>query len=161
MIEERLAALEADRDIRDLKSRYLRACDAKDHATVRDCLTADAKINFEGFPPFDNREDFVTIYREFGCQPAVVDMHHGVNGSIRLTGPDRAEGSWSLYYHNINLAERSMTQLGIIYEDVYIRRDGRWWIAETTSIRQSVLTQSVDAAGQITVTGMSGLADAA
>ena len=156
MIEERIAALEADRDIRDLKSRYLRACDMKDHQTVRDCFTEDARIRFEGFPDFDNPDDFVAIYRQFGCQPGIFDMHHGANGAIRLTGPDRAEGVWSLYFHNINLAAQTLTQLGVRYEDTYVRSDGRWLIAESASFRQSVLVQSVDGEGRTTITEMTG-----
>ena len=156
MIEERIAALEADRDIRDLKSRYLRACDMKDHQTVRACFTEDARIRFEGFPDFDNPDDFVAIYRQFGCQPGVFDMHHGANGTIRLTAPDRAEGVWSLYFHNINLAAQTLTQLGVRYEDVYVCRDGRWLIAESASFRQSVLVQSVDGEGRTTITEMAG-----
>ena len=156
MIEERIAALEADRDIRDLKSRYLRACDMKDHQTVRDCFTEDARIRFEGFPDFDNPDDFVAIYRQFGCQPGIFDMHHGANGTIRLTAPDRAEGVWSLYFHNINLAAQTLTQLGVRYEDVYVRRDGRWLIAESASFRQSVLVQSVDGEGRTTIAEMTG-----
>lgn len=156
MIEERIAALEADRDIRDLKSRYLRACDMKDHQTVRDCFTEHARIRFEGFPDFDNPDDFVAIYRQFGCQPGIFDMHHGANGTIRLTAPDRAEGVWSLYFHNINLAAQTLTQLGVRYEDVYVRRDGRWLIAESASFRQSVLVQSVDGEGRTTIAEMTG-----
>ena len=156
MIEERIAALEADRDIRDLKSRYLRACDMKDHQTVRDCFTEDARIRFEGFPDFDNPDDFVAIYRQFGCQPGVFDMHHGANGTIRLTAPDRAEGVWSLYFHNINLAAQTLTQLGVRYEDTYVRSDGRWLIAESASFRQSVLVQSVDGEGRTTIAEMTG-----
>ena len=43
-IEERLQRLEDDRAIRDLKARYLRACDSKDPETVRDCLLPDGAV---------------------------------------------------------------------------------------------------------------------
>lgn len=153
-IEERLQRLEADRAIRDLKARYLRACDDKQPDMVRDCLLPDAAIRFEGFPPFNNREDFVEIYRQFGCVPGVFDIHHAANGVIDFSGSDRATGQWALTFHTINLAQRTITQFGIEYEDVYVREGGRWWIAETLSRRKSVLVQAVDAEGGMRVVAL-------
>lgn len=154
-LEQRLQRLEDDRAIRDLKARYLRACDAKDPDSVRDCLLPEgAVIAYDGFPAFDSREAFVAIYAEMGCAPGVFDIHHGANGVIAFEGPDRAIGQWSLLFHNINLASRTVTQMGVVYDDIYVKRHDRWWIAETRSRRQSCLIQAVDDAGQVTVTVM-------
>lgn len=153
-IEERLRRLEDDRAIRDLKARYLRACDGKDADTVRDCLLPDAVIRFEGFPDFTNREDFVAVYRQFGCAPGVFDIHHAANGVIAVETPDRASGQWSLTFHTINLALRTITQFGIEYDDAYVRRDGRWWIAESMSRRKSALVQTADENGLVRVTAL-------
>ena len=154
-LEQRLERLENDRAIRDLKARYLRACDAKDPETVRDCLLPEgAVIAYDGFPAFDNRDAFVAVYAEMGCAPGVFDIHHGANGVIAFETPDRATGAWSLLFHTINLASRTMTQMGVVYDDLYLKQDGRWWIAETRSHRQSCLIQSVDEAGQVTVAVM-------
>lgn len=150
-IEERLQRLEDDRAIRDLKARYLRACDGKQPDTVRDCLLPDSAIRYEGFPPFDNREDFVAVYRQFGCVPGVFDIHHAANGVIDFPEADRATGQWALTFQTINLAQRTITQFGIEYDDVYVREGGRWWIAETASRRKSVLVQEVDAQGAVRV----------
>lgn len=150
--EERLQRLEDDRAIRDLKARYLRACDTKDVEAVRDCLLPNgAVIVFDGFPPFDDRDAFVAVYRELGCVPGIFDIHHGANGVIRFDGPDRASGQWSLLFHNINLAGRTLTQMGVEYDDRYVRHDGRWWIAETRSRRLSCLIHTVDDAGHPSV----------
>jgi hypothetical protein len=154
-LEQRLQRLEDDRAIRDLKARYLRACDAKDPETVRDCLLPEgAVIAYDGFPAFEGRDAFVAVYAEMGCAAGVFDIHHGANGVIAFDGLDRARGQWSLLFHNINLAARTLTQMGVEYEDVYLRQDGRWWIAETRSRRQSCLIHAVDAQGQPTVTVM-------
>ena len=154
-LEQRLQRLEDDRAIRDLKARYLRACDTKDPETVRDCLLpAGAVIAYDGFPTFANRDDFVAIYAEMGCAPGVFDVHRGSNGVITFGGDGAARGQWSLLFHNINLAARTLTQLGVEYDDRYVKRDGRWWIAETRSRRLSCLIHSVDAAGQPTVSVM-------
>ena len=159
-IEERLQRLEDDRAIRDLKARYLRACDGKDPDTVRDCLMPGASIQYEGFPPFDNREDFVDVYRQFGCVPGVFDIHHAANGVIAFETAHRATGQWALTFHSIDLARRTVTQFGIEYDDIYLRQGGRWWIAETASRRKSLLVQTVDADGSLRVTAL-GESDAA
>jgi len=154
-LEERLQRLEDDRAIRDLKARYLRACDTKDPDTVRDTLMpVGAVIAYEGFPPFNNREDFVAIYAQMGCAPGIYDMHHAANGIITFESATRAQGQWSLFFHNINLAGRTLTQMGVEYDDIYVKDAGRWWIAETRSRRTSCLIHSVDADGSATVSVM-------
>lgn len=150
-LEERVQRLEDDRAIRDLKARYLRACDAKDPGAVADCLLPDAHIDYAGFPVFDSRDEFVAVYRQLGCVPGVFDIHHAANGVISFENPDRATGQWALTFHNINLAGRTVTQFGIEYDDRYVRQGGRWWIAETTSRKKSALIQTVDADGLVRV----------
>ena len=147
-VEQRLQRLEDDRAIRDLKARYLRACDTKDPDGVRDTLIpTDAVIAYEGFPTFNNRDDFVAIYQQFSCTPDIFDIHHAANGVLDFKSETHATGQWSLYFHNINLAARTLTQMGVEYDDVYIKADGRWWIAQTRSRRTSCLIHSVDDAG--------------
>lgn len=153
-LEERLQRLEDDRAIRDLKARYLRACDHQDPDTVADCLLPDAKIDFEGFPPFDNRDAFVAIYRQFGCVPGVHDIHHAANGIIAFESDSRATGQWSLLFHNVNLAQRTLIQFGVEYDDAYVKQDGRWWIAESRSRRKSCVIEKVDEEGRATVVAM-------
>ena len=151
----RVQRLEDERAIRELKARYLRSCDLKDVEGVRDTLSPDgAVIDFEGFPRFDDRDAFVAVYREMGCAPGVFDIHHGANGVIEFDGADEARGRWSLLFHNVNLGPRLLTQMGVEYEDDYVRRDGRWWIAATRSRRTSFLQQAVDSEGRTTVTVM-------
>lgn len=154
-LEQRVQRLEDDRAIRDLKARYLRACDTKDPETVRDCLIGEgAVIAYDGFPAFANRDDFVAVYAEMGCAPGIFDIHHGANGVITFESDSHARGQWSLLFHNINLASRTLTQMGVEYDDSYVKHDGRWWIAETRSRRLSCLLHSVDDAGRPTVAVM-------
>lgn len=143
-VEERLTRLEHDRAIRDLKMRYLRAADGKDCEAMRDCFLEDAQIAFEGFPEFTERDAFIEVYRRLGCAPGIFDIHQGGTGIITFTGQNTAEGWWPLQFHNINLAQRSLTQLGVEYHDRYVLRDGRWWIAASKSLRKSCLIQIVD-----------------
>lgn len=153
-LEQRVQRLEDDRAIRDLKARYLRACDSQDAATVSDCLLPDARIDFEGFPPFSNRDDFVAVYRQFGCVPGVHDIHHAANGVVAFESDVRATAQWSLLFHNVNLAQRTLTQFGVEYDDVYIKHGDRWQIAETRSRRKSCVIERVDAEGRASVIAM-------
>ncbi|WP_374527064.1 nuclear transport factor 2 family protein [Novosphingobium sp.] len=154
-LEQRLQRLEDDRAIRDLKARYLRACDAKQPETVRDTLLPDgAVIAYDGFPEFTDRDAFVDVYAQMGCAPGIFDIHHGANGHITFESDTRARGQWSLLFHNINLASRSLTQMGVEYDDIYVKQDGRWWIAETRSRRLSCLIHAVDEDGLARVTVM-------
>lgn len=151
-IAKRVQILEDDRAIRDLKARYLRAADAKDVAAMRACFLPSAVIAFEGFPRFEAREPFIEIYEQMACVPGIFDIHHGANGVIAFTADNRATGQWSLFFHNINLKTRTLTQMGVEYDDAYIRADdGQWYIAVTQSRRTSALVHSVDPSGQSTI----------
>jgi len=143
----RVQALEDTAAIRDLKARYLRGCDLQQPEEVRDTLLPEAVVAYEGFPAFNSRDAFVEVFAQMGCQPGIFDIHHGANPVIALDGEDRATGQWSLFFQNINVANRTIIQMGVEYDDVYVRRDGRWWIAETRTRRTSFLMQTVDADG--------------
>jgi SnoaL-like domain len=144
----RVAALEDIEAIRQLKARYLRGCDLKQPDVVRDTLLPKgAIIAYEGFPPFADREPFVEIFAAMGCQPGVYDIHHATNSEITLTGANTASGKWSLNFHSIILAQRTVTHMGVEYEDRYVRHDGRWWIAETRTTRPYCRTEQVNEDG--------------
>ncbi len=153
-VEECLQRLEDDRAIRDLKMRYLRASDAKDPETMRDCFLPDAKILFDGFPPFEEPDPFIEIYKQMGCGDHIFDIHQGGTGIIEFESDNRATGWWPLYFHNINLEQRTLTQMGVEYQDIYLKQDDRWWIAESRSNRKSCLIHGVDENGQSTVQAM-------
>jgi hypothetical protein len=166
--EERLARLEAQvraledvSAIKALKYRYLSACDRKDPESVRDCLDPDgAVVAYEGFPPFANRDDFVEIYRQMGCRPNIIDMHHGHNPQIVLTGPDSATGTWDLYFNTIDTDAGTVLQMACVYSDVYRRAGGRWWISETRTRRTSFLMQRRQEDGTLGVMVMGEAPDA-
>lgn len=150
-VEERLQQLEDDRAIRDLKMRYLRASDAKDPEAMRDCFLPEAKILFDGFPPFDARDPFIDIYKQMGCAPGIFDIHQGGTGIVEFESETRATGWWPLYFHNINLTQNTLTQMGVEYQDIYVKQDNRWWMAESRSSRKSCLIHSVDGGGNTSV----------
>jgi len=150
-LAQRLSALEAREEIRELKARYLRACDLKDAAELRDTLMPDgALIAYEGFPPFADRESFIAVFEQMACVSGVHDMHHAMNAVVELTGPDEARGKWSLHFKSVIVAQKTIITMGVEYEDRYVRKDGRWWIAETRTTRPLCLIEQVGPEGQPT-----------
>ncbi|WP_150291534.1 nuclear transport factor 2 family protein [Sphingobium estronivorans] len=140
----RIAALEDINAIRQLKARYLRACDLKQVEDLRDTLAPQGlKLDYQNFPLFTDREAFIALFESMACQGGVYDLHHAGNADIELTGPDEARGRWTLNFRTIILGLRSVTQLVVEYEDVYRRQDGRWWIAESVSRISSMLTEEI------------------
>lgn len=149
-LERRVRALEDIQAIQDLKARYWRACDRQRPDEVRDCFAPHgAVVDYEGFPIFSDREDFVSLYRELGCRPGVMDMHHGQNPQIRLLADDQAEGLWDVYYFGIDRGAGTTIQLAGEYRDSYVRLDGRWLIQTTRFKRSSFLMQSIDEHGAV------------
>ena len=142
-LEQRLRILEDVRAVETLKWRYLRACDRKQPDLVRACFTADAVINFEGFPTFTDADSFVAVYQKYGCVPHIIDMHHGQNPIVEIAG-DRATGWFDLFFFQIDTQAKRHTQLAVSYDDEFVRQDGRWLIARTVSRRMSVLMSEVD-----------------
>jgi hypothetical protein len=151
-LERRLAALEDQRAIKELKYRYLRACDRKRPLDVLDCLDPDgAVIAYEGFPRFETREAFVQIFEQMGCKPTIIDMHHGENPEIIITGSNSAAGTWDLFFQSIDTEAATVLQMGCEYTDVYTRKYGRWWISATATKRTSFMLQKQQPDGSLAV----------
>jgi hypothetical protein len=71
-----------------------------------------------------------------------VDLHHGQNAEIDITGADTAKAIWGLYFYQIDTSTRVLTQLGGRYEDEYRRVNGKWQISRTVfHVYSSVMSQ--------------------
>ncbi|EQB13595.1 nuclear transport factor 2 family protein [Novosphingobium lindaniclasticum] len=150
-VAARLATLEDKEAIRSLKARYLRACDLKQPEVVRDCFIPTARIAYDGFPEFGDRDAFIEVFRQMACQPGVYDIHHATNWEIDLVGPDEARGLWSLNFRTILMNARHVSRLAVEYEDVYRRQAGQWFIAETVSRITSLITEEIAEDGALRV----------
>ena len=137
-LQRRLQALEDLNAIKDLKGRYLRACDRKRPDEMRDCFVPQGVlIEADGFPSFHDREGWVQLFTELAVNnPNIMDMHHGQNPQIVLTGPDSASGVWDLHFSQINLKERTVVSMAGEYRDEYLRQEGRWLI-KSSKFRQT------------------------
>lgn len=144
----RIAALEDLDAIRTLKATYFAACDAKDALAMRACF-ADGPVAIDYGPVgcFDTADAVVEVFRQIGCHPHMVELHHGSNPRIELLGEGRARGSWALHYQLINTLDNQLTQLAGYYEDEYRKEPGGWKIAATRVSVMSTLVLDLGVAG--------------
>ncbi len=142
-LEQRIARLEALEAIRQLKHRYLNACDLKQVESIRDCFAAgEVLIDYGPLGTFRERDSFVALYRELACHERVIDLHHGANPEIELLGESDAEARWALWYFNLDGASGATRQLGGFYQDRYRLLEGEWKIVETRFRAHSETTGS-------------------
>jgi hypothetical protein len=137
-LERRIQALEDIDAIKELKHRYMVACDRQRPDDMRECFdTGEILVAYEGFPPFTDREPFVKVFRDLGCKPNIMDMHHVHNPVIKLTGPDTAKATWELFFVNIDMIARTQIQMACEYHDEYVKKNGRWLIKKTVTTRSA------------------------
>jgi hypothetical protein len=133
-LRRRVQRLEDIEAIRRLKARYLNACDSQDPESAKNCFaTGEVVIDMGHVGVFRDREAFAEIYRTFGCQPFILDMHHGANPEIEFVGDNEARALWALEYRNFNLEAKTDTFVSLIYHDEYLRQGGEWKISKSRS----------------------------
>ena len=140
-LEAELDRLRALEDIRQLKARYLNACDRQDPEAVRECFAeGEVAIDMDYFGQCHNRDEFVDgIFVPRGCHDHVLDMHHCANPEIELLDGDTARGTWSLNYRNINTRDQTLTLMSALYHDEYRRIDGAWKVSRSRTEYRTVL----------------------
>lgn len=128
----------AEREIRELKHRYLRACDAKDVAGFRACFVREGGTLDYGPLGRMDPDGMAQVFSSIALAvlddgtPAVLDMHHAFMASISVSepaadgAPEHATGTWSLQFRQIDrTAEVERFTVGR-YEDEYVVEDGVW-----------------------------------
>lgn len=134
----RVRRLEVVREIEQLKYRYLRACDAKDVATFRDCFVREgADLDYGVMGQFSDREPLVQIFDQVARSRGgdgswlVHDIHHGHHPTIEVIDERTATGRWTLGFVTLHLQPGLYTQASMEYEDRYVIEDGRWKIQKS------------------------------
>jgi hypothetical protein len=143
-IEARLVQLEDREAIRQLKARYLNACDRQDPEAVRQCFAeGEVIIDMAEFGHCENRDEFVDgIFVPRGCHEFVLDMHHCANPEITVLEGGVATGIWSLNYRNINTQAQTLTLLSALYHDEYKKIGGDWRVSRSRTEYRTVLVCS-------------------
>lgn len=133
-LRRRVQRLEDIEAIKRLKACYLNACDSQDPEGAKQCFASgEVLIDMGHVGVFRDREAFAQIYRTFGCQPFILDMHHGANPEIEFRDDEHAAGLWALEYRNINTQAKTVTFVSLIYHDEYVKQGGQWKISSSRS----------------------------
>ena len=128
---KRVQRLEDIEAIRALKATYLNACDSQDSERARSCFAAgEVLIDFGHIGVFRNRDDWEALYRAAGCQPFILDQHHGANAQIELVDETHAKALWALDYRNINTRDQTVTFVSLIYHDELTKFGTGWKITK-------------------------------
>ncbi|NMM85263.1 bile acid 7-alpha dehydratase [Rhodococcus sp. SRB_17] len=135
-LAQRIDALEQIEEIKKLKYRYWRACDAKDPVGFRTSfISQGASINYGGLGAFDDAGPMADIFtavalRQVEGNYAVLDMHHGQHADIELTSETTALGRWTLKFRQIDTVRRTEKLMTGEYDDAYLIEDGTWKMSQ-------------------------------
>ncbi len=138
-LEDRVARLEAEADIRRLKARYLNACDRKDAETMRECFIPEARIEFPPIGTFDGRDGLIDIFTQFAINTPIVDSHQGHNAEITVIDADNAEARWHLAYTMYDPRNGGFRLLSTFYFDRYVRTQAGWRISFSRSEPRAIV----------------------
>jgi hypothetical protein len=125
---ERLADRAA---IQDLVTAYAYAVDDGDWARWEALFEPDALVDYRSAGGIAGSPAEVAAWMPGALAAFTFCMHTTATHEIRFTGPDTATGR--VHVFNRNGAEwdgaREIVDVSAVYEDTYLRRDGRWRIA--------------------------------
>lgn len=136
-LETRIEKLESESAIRNLKARYLNACDRKDVDAIRACFTPDAVIDFPPIGEFD-LDGLVGIFTQMAVNTPITDVHQGHNGEINIDG-DTASAVWNLGFATYNPDDKSFRLLSSFYHDRYVKTPDGWRISYTKSEPRAII----------------------
>ena len=126
---ERLEDIEA---IKKLKAHYWYSCDQKNVEAVRDCFVeGEVLIDYDGpVGLVRHRDDLYAVFEKVGCQPNIVEIHHGGPPQIEVQDGGRATGIWGLTYHRLDTDTQVLNVIGGYYTDAYVKTEAGWRIQQ-------------------------------
>jgi len=150
-LRSRLERMEAIEAVRQLKATYWASLDRCDFAAVRACFADDAVIEMEGVPPCAGPDAYVDFCRQANPPEGTMNLHAGQNPRITVRDADRATGLWDQWFVGLSIdgeGKATLMRLTGVYQDDYVRQDGRWLIA-AMRFRQTSFVMGPPAPGVI------------
>lgn len=135
-----LEELTAREEIRQLRVDYSTAFDTMDEAAVRRILVEDVVCDYPAAygGTYEGVEAVLELFQQNWqhCRAPLDTLHYIANHSIELTGPDSARGHCLILdlitrqYEGSPIATPGGHPNPLLligrYDDLYVRRDGRW-----------------------------------
>ena len=129
-VQDRVRRLEEIDAIKRLKYKYVRCVDSKLWDDLAQCFIQEATTSYGGkYSPTGLAAilDFLSKYNP----PEVITMHHVHHPEIELTGAETARATWALQDFVISLKGDWSHYGTALYQDEYVKVDGRWKIKHT------------------------------
>jgi hypothetical protein len=120
-------------EIQTLKHRYFRSIDTADMKLLRTLFHDEVTSNFVGGDytvNVDGADKYVEFIRS-AIHSRIVALHQGHHPEIEVLSENEATGLWYLWDLFIDLAAGTQMYGSAIYEDRYVKQDGRWVIRHT------------------------------
>ena len=128
--------------IAQVKYRYLRGVDTKDWELLAATLVPEAVARYGGgVHTVSGRDEIVDFLRSRLDADTVHTSHRVSHPELGADGADRATGRWALDDVVLDTQHRFQLVGAAWYEDVYVRTDDGWRIAETGYTRTYELIQ--------------------
>jgi hypothetical protein len=127
-----LEALSVREEIKELKARYFRFTDTHDFKAFGELFTADAVLEageLNGPTVVAARGREAIVEQTHLASLGMTKIHHGHNGEITITGPDRASAIWSaeyIFFAKTSEKPRCVLHSYVYYHEDYQRVDGTW-----------------------------------
>jgi len=122
--------VEVDR-IQRLKAAYLRCLDQKDWDEMATLFTEDAVAAYSGGKYRHEGRDAIVAWLREKMPESMLSSHRCSHPEIDLVSDDEATGVWALQDTVVETAFEVLITGAAFYRDRYVKRDGRWLIAET------------------------------
>jgi hypothetical protein len=126
----------AERAIQRVIGDYGRGVDERDFERIRGCFHPDATITYGGEPTRTREEGIAWLER---VTPALFALSHYFGPAIVDLSEDGLRAvcqTWCInvvQFHRGTAGEETQSTLGLLYDDVFECREGRWLIAERSN----------------------------
>jgi uncharacterized protein (TIGR02246 family) len=120
----RIDRVESRLDLRDLVSRYCKACDDRDLAAMADLFAPDGAVTTgDGSTRHEGRDAVIAMFAQ--SQTSMHMTNHWVHDHLlSFTSPDEASGT---AFAHVEANVNGTAMIGAIrYHDDYARCDGKW-----------------------------------
>lgn len=131
-LAKKIASLEAIEAIKATKHKYFRALDQELFAEVSQCFSSDGVIDYGPAGVYEQVSDFVAMISDYAKTNTAKGIHQAYNPEISVDG-DTATAKWVCSYCSVDVSKAvSFKQTGV-YEDEFVKIDGKWLIKRTSN----------------------------
>ena len=128
-LEKRIARLEAERDIKNLRSRYWFAIMDKDVDTLASCFAPDVFLEYGWGIELNGVDEVKSFFDGLLLnEDLIMQIPRGTNSLIDVTSDTTADGRWLVQVIMLKHSEEVGSRVNVQYFESYEKIDGEWKI---------------------------------